>query len=117
LVDACTDTYRTPKPPWRPRKEAFIKKLAGSPADCRLIVAADKLHNMQSMTRDFDELGVSLWERFTATPTDSLWYHATVTEVLRAGWEHPILKSLSDALEQFRGVVSASVGSAEVALE
>ena len=24
IVDACTDSYDNPKPPWRPRKEAYV---------------------------------------------------------------------------------------------
>src|ERR1700752_1864793 len=31
LVDGLTDTLEDPKPAWRPRKEAYLKRLAGEP--------------------------------------------------------------------------------------
>lgn len=108
LVDACTDAYTQPKPPWRPRKEAFVKRLSSAPEGARLIVAADKLHNMESMTREFAAVGPALWERFTASPAESLWYHATVASTLREGWEHPILDALHAALGRFEEMVAAS---------
>jgi (p)ppGpp synthase/HD superfamily hydrolase len=45
IVDACTDAYEEPKPPWRPRKEAYIARLASEPPDALLVSVADKVHN------------------------------------------------------------------------
>ena len=41
IVEACTDTFDDPKPPWRERKEAFLERLTGAPADALPVVAAD----------------------------------------------------------------------------
>jgi (p)ppGpp synthase/HD superfamily hydrolase len=45
IVDACTDAHEEPKPPWRPRKEAYIARLASEPPDALLVSVADKVHN------------------------------------------------------------------------
>jgi (p)ppGpp synthase/HD superfamily hydrolase len=41
IVDACTDTDETPKPPWRVRKERYIAHLAEISEDALLISLAD----------------------------------------------------------------------------
>src|SRR5205085_9487458 len=52
IVNGCTDAEVVPKPPWRPRKDAFIARLYEAPASVRLVVAADKLHNARSVLAD-----------------------------------------------------------------
>ncbi len=46
LVDGLTDTLEDPKPAWRPRKEAYMKRLAGEPESVMRVSIADKLHNI-----------------------------------------------------------------------
>ena len=42
------------------------------------VVAADKLHNVNSMVDDFIAIGEKLWQRFNAPsrPQDILWYYS-----------------------------------------
>src|SRR6478672_11383139 len=49
IVDGCTDTDQTPKPPWRERKEAYLEHLKSSDSPTRLVSAADKLHNTRAI--------------------------------------------------------------------
>ncbi len=37
IVDGCTDTDISPKPPWRPRKEAYVQALASHDASVRRV--------------------------------------------------------------------------------
>lgn len=106
LVEGCSDAFTDPKPPWQERKEQYIDSVQTAPDSVKLIVAADKLHNMRSMVRDFDEVGEELWSRFSQTKEKTLWYYAAVIRALRGGWEHPIISTLdevySDLLELAR---------------
>jgi (p)ppGpp synthase/HD superfamily hydrolase len=34
IVADCTDAWTEPKPPWRPRKEAYLKALPNKPLEC-----------------------------------------------------------------------------------
>jgi len=43
IVDGCTDSDETPKPPWRQRKQAYIDRISTASASVRLVSAADKL--------------------------------------------------------------------------
>src|SRR4051794_14565870 len=53
IVDGCTDTEVTPKPPWRARKDAYVAHVLVAPPDVRLVSAADKLHNARSILADY----------------------------------------------------------------
>jgi hypothetical protein len=48
IVDGCTDTDQTPKPPWLERKRAYIEHLKDSDSSTRLVSASDKLHNTRA---------------------------------------------------------------------
>ena len=92
VVMTLSDTMVHPKPPWAPRKLAYVARLVEADGDVRLVAAADKVHNARSTRRDLELLGVSAWGRFSATPHQSLWYYAACTEALSLqGWSSPLL--------------------------
>lgn len=100
VVDECSDTDELPKPPWRSRKEHHLRAIAGGSASARLIMAADKLHNAQSMLRDHRRLGSALWERFTAGREGTLWYYRGVIEALRQAGDVRLIDELAEAVQR-----------------
>jgi (p)ppGpp synthase/HD superfamily hydrolase len=84
IVDGCTDSDIEPKPPWRERKESYIRHLKDADADTRLVSAADKLNNVRSILADYREVGEAVWERFNGRREGTLWYYrALLREFLR----------------------------------
>jgi (p)ppGpp synthase/HD superfamily hydrolase len=83
IVDGCTDTDQVHKPSWWPRKVRFIERLAGAPYSVRLVVAADKLHNVQSVLSDYRRHREDLWPRFTGGKGGTLWFYRAVDDTLR----------------------------------
>jgi GTP pyrophosphokinase len=100
IVAGCSDAVFQPKPPWRERKEAFIDRVSSAPPDLRLVVAADKLHNVRSILHDVARQGDAVWDRFAGRRDGTLWYYPAVTEALGAGWSHPILSDLEQAVDE-----------------
>jgi (p)ppGpp synthase/HD superfamily hydrolase len=85
IVDECSDTDETPKPPWRDRKQTYINHLARVGGDTILVSVADKLDNARSMLRDYHTHGPSLWQRFTVKdPHDHLWYYGELLKAYRS---------------------------------
>jgi (p)ppGpp synthase/HD superfamily hydrolase len=80
IVDGCTDTDVSPKPPWRPRKEKYIARLRKENADTRLVSAADKLNNVRSILADYRAIGESVWERFNGGRDGTLWYYRALRD-------------------------------------
>jgi (p)ppGpp synthase/HD superfamily hydrolase len=84
IVDGCTDSVTDPKPPWRERKEAYIRHLKSADAETRLVSAADKLNNVRSILSDYRDVGESIWARFNGGRDGTLWYYrALLQEFLR----------------------------------
>ncbi len=102
IVAACTDARETPKPPWRPRKEAYLAALVGEPAEVKLVSACDKLHNARSIARDLADpaVGPAVWSRFTAPREESLWYYREVLRALSQGYSHVVLSELAAAIAE-----------------
>lgn len=81
VVDGCTDADTYPKPPWRERKEKYIRYLKAADADTRLVSAADKLNNVRSILSDYRVIGESVWSRFNGGREGTLWYYRTLLDV------------------------------------
>ena len=86
IVEGCTDAYEDPKPPWQPRKEAYLAHLRELPDDSPILLVslADKVHNAASIVRDLQQLGDALWERFSASKEQSIWYYRSLAEIFEA---------------------------------
>ena len=52
IVRACTDADSFPKPPWRARKEAYLRHLETADRDALLVSCCDKLHNARTIVTD-----------------------------------------------------------------
>ena len=93
IVDGCTDTDETPKPPWRERKTAFLQSLASADPSVRLVVSADKLHNATCTLHDLQTEGPAAWERIRGREK-ALWYYRSVVEALAGAGSSPLIRRL-----------------------
>jgi (p)ppGpp synthase/HD superfamily hydrolase len=84
IVEACTDSFEQPKPPWRERKEAYIAHLPEAPRDALLVSVADKVHNARSILIDLRSEGMSLFDRFKGGRDGVLWYYRTLVTTYRS---------------------------------
>jgi len=80
VVDGCTDADTSPKPPWRERKENYLRHLAVADADTRLVSAADKLNNVRSIISDYRDVGEFVWARFNGGREGTLWYYRSLRD-------------------------------------
>lgn len=113
IVECCTDTFETPKPEWRPRKQAYIDRMRHEPARARLVVTADKLHNLSSTLRDIRTQGAQAWKlRMAQSPNGSAekqaWYYQACLQSLSDGWSSPLLNEFSHAVAEFETLVDPS---------
>ena len=83
IVDGCTDTYETPKPPWLERKRAYIEHLKDSDSSTRLVTASDKLHNTRAILAELRRHGTDVFDRFGGKKDGTLWYYRTLVTAFR----------------------------------
>jgi (p)ppGpp synthase/HD superfamily hydrolase len=106
IVVGCTDASECPKPPWRQRKESHIARLRDDSASVRLVVAADKLHNVRSLEREYRRRGESLWSFFHGGRDGTLWYYRAVADILEQAERTPIVEELDRAVEELNAMLS-----------
>jgi (p)ppGpp synthase/HD superfamily hydrolase len=104
IVVACTDTFESPKPPWRERKEQYLAALRTKPEPALRVSLADKLHNARALLRDYEAVGDDLFERFNAGKEDQCWYYselaAVFTERLAGDWMAAEFRAVVDRLRR-----------------
>jgi (p)ppGpp synthase/HD superfamily hydrolase len=100
IVDGCTDSYGEPKPPWRERKENYLRHLKSADAGTRLVSAADKLNNVRSILSDYREVGESIWERFNGGREGTLWYYRALLGEFQRRRMNRLLRELEIAVLQ-----------------
>jgi (p)ppGpp synthase/HD superfamily hydrolase len=106
IVEGCTDSWTTPKPPWRERKEAYVAHMRTAPAEELLVSAADKLHNVRTIVSDYRIVGESVWSRFTGGKWGTLWYYRALAEVLQARFPSPPVEELDRVVTQLESLVT-----------
>jgi (p)ppGpp synthase/HD superfamily hydrolase len=97
IVRDCSDTTSPgAKGPWPKRKRRHLDRLADADADTLLVVAADKVHNVEAVVADLQWQGRAVWDRFDAPPESQVWYYQSVYEILaaRLGSDSPIVRRL-----------------------
>ena len=108
MVLELSDTVVRPKPPWRERKEKYLKKLRTKGDDVRLVSAADKLHNCNSILRDHRTIGDDVFNRFAGKKDGTLWYYREVVVALGEGWQSPLLEELRQSVARLHELADHS---------
>jgi (p)ppGpp synthase/HD superfamily hydrolase len=106
IVQGCTDTDVTPKPPWRARKEAHLEHLRHASRSVRLVATADKLHNLRCTVADYRAEGEALWTRFNSPREDQLWYYRSIAEALKSP-DNPLVAELDRGVTELERLAAA----------
>ena len=102
IVDACSDTDQEPKPEWEVRKRAYLADLRDAPPEVLLVSLADKVHNARSILADYREVGEELWERFTGTRDQQLWYYGELSEIFTSRCPGTVADELARTVDALR---------------
>jgi GTP pyrophosphokinase len=114
IVDGCTDADTTPKPPWRQRKEAYIAHIPQACASVRLVSAADKLHNVRSILKDYRLIQEAVWERFQGGKNGTLWYYRTLLDTFRAIESTPLIDELERVVTELEELVRRATNNQQL---
>ena len=117
IVDGCTDSFTDPKPPWRERKETYLRHLRKANAETRLVSAADKLNNVRSILSDYREVGESIWSRFNGGREGTLWYYRSLLEESLRHTPHRLNREFELAVRELEARAARYGGSGNVKRE
>jgi (p)ppGpp synthase/HD superfamily hydrolase len=112
IVDECSDTVITPKPPWRRRKEDYVKHLGQASDSTVRVSMADKLDNARAILRDLRRHGPQVWQRFNTTdPHEHLWYYKALLEVYRQRSDSWIVDELARVIHALEDEVGPPIAA------
>ena len=110
IVLGCSDSLvedPEDKLPWRDRKENYLAHLENASASVCLVSAADKLHNVRSIMRDFREHGDEVWTRFQGRREGTLWYYETVAHTLLRRHYSQLTRDLQQAVDDLLALTAS----------
>lgn len=104
IVEGCSDSFESPKPPWRERKENYLRHLREADIDILRVSLADKLHNACSILRDLQQHGDVIWERFKGGEDGTIWYYRSLVDVFRNNDFSPMVGELQRVINKIEGL-------------
>lgn len=89
---------------WQERKDSYLKHLETTSHESKLICAADKLHNLQSMLEAFRKFGEKAHEKFNAPADKKLWFYEECLKIFTNDQKMSaqLIKDLKLALQGLR---------------
>jgi (p)ppGpp synthase/HD superfamily hydrolase len=108
IVKGCSDSFTTPKPPWKERRVKYIKHLRNTKnASIRLVSAADKLHNARAILVDYRQHKEKLWKRFNEGKDGQLWYYGKLAKVFKAKGPSALAVELDAVVSEIKNLVAS----------
>ena len=104
IVEGCTDTDQTPKPPWLERKKAYVAHVRHAPMPTKLVSASDKLHNVRAILMDYCKEGEKLWSRFNGGKQGALWYYRALVKAFNGKRIRLLVQELDRTLTQLESL-------------
>ncbi len=90
---------------WKERKQKYIDTLSRASEESVLVSAADKIHNLMSMSSSLKSEGESFWKRFNSPSDEKLWFYEAVLAVVKQKTQSPIAKELEEKIEEVRAFI------------
>ncbi len=104
IVLGCIDADTLPKPPWRERKETYIRHLETAGTEALLVSCADKVHNARAICTDVRTHGLEVFDRFKAGQDGTLWYYRTLAAAFRRLMPCALADELSEAVARMKSL-------------
>lgn len=116
IVDDCTDSDQHPKPPWRQRKQAYLRHLEAASETSLLVSASDKLHNAICIVEDYRQMGEALWARFSEEARSAeaqLWYYESLAQLFLRRLPGPLAEQLRRTVNSLGDLIAGRDGDVD----
>jgi len=108
IVEGCSDSFESPKPPWRERKVNYLRHLREADIDIQRVSLADKLHNACSILLDLQQHGDVIWERFKGGKDGTLWYYCSLVAIFHENDFSPMVGELQRVFNEIEELTKRS---------
>jgi len=99
---------------WETRKKQKLRQLKNASKEALMVSAADKIHNLKSIIRNYGKQGEKIWTKFNAPPEKKYWYYKEAVGIITKRLDGKISRDLekiyNEALEMFEKNHNNSAG-------
>ena len=85
---------------WKRVRVQYVENLKTAPEGSLYISAADKIHNLMSLSTDLEEEGESFWKKMTSPPEGRDWFYREVYVVLKSRLKSEIVDDLLEWIKK-----------------
>ena len=85
---------------WKRVRVQYVENLKTAPEGSLYISAADKIHNLMSLSTDLEEEGESFWKKMTSPPEGRDWFYREVYAVLKSRLKSEIVDDLLEWIKK-----------------
>ncbi|TWE04981.1 HD domain-containing protein [Neobacillus bataviensis] len=96
IVEGCSEPDKSLS--WDQRKLHTIEYLKRAPSDIRTVACADKLHNIRSISNDYQRIGDEIWSKFNAGKEKQEWYYNHIVDSLKSQNSFSLVEELEKAV-------------------
>lgn len=101
IVNGCSEPDKSLS--WEDRKSHTIEYLKTASEDIRAVACADKIHNLKSILKDYQEVGDQVWERFNRGKQQQEWYYRNIVKSLGYSSTFELLEILQQEIDTLFG--------------
>jgi ribosomal protein S18 acetylase RimI-like enzyme len=92
IVAGCSEPDKSLS--WEDRKKHTIEFLKNASSNIRAVACADKLDNIRSIIKDYEQLGDEVWKRFNRGKNEQEWYYRNIVNSLSDGYSLSLVAEL-----------------------
>jgi hypothetical protein len=110
IAAGCTDTPRTPRPPWQRAQGTPLGPPGGRLGfSCARLRGRTSCTTPASVLSDYRPVGENLWSLFTGGREGTLWYYRAVVDALAAKHDEPLVEELDRVVRELE-LLTAETG-------
>ena len=107
IVEADTEDKLRDRPAhetWEIRKQTTITNLKDRPNDAKIVILADKTANMESLYREWKQIGDAVWDKFNMKDRKKQeWYFRAIADCLAEFSDTSVMKKLMEYIDGLFG--------------
>lgn len=89
------------KASWESRKKKYLAGLEEDDEVALMVCAADKIHNLLSLTDAYRDQGEAVWKNFNATWEQMRWFNEEILKIMKERLQNDIIQEYEGVLKAF----------------
>lgn len=86
------------------KRRKYLEIVKVSSAEVKAISIADKIHNLESILIEHEQLGSDIWKLFNMEKSQKLEFEEQSLKMFKETWDHPLIGEYEDLLKKVKNL-------------